>query len=291
MQMATEMMPRRVWILAFNMIVFIFFFWSPLSVVLRSMGNELYSHIVLIPFITGYLIYLNRNKIFSSREYSISGGSILITASIITYITGKTLASILDKNDFFSIMVVSSVLFLIGTFLLVYGSRAFWEAQFPLCFLFFMVPVPTVIIDQVIFLLQSGSTEVSYLFLNVLGVPVFREGFVFHLPTITVEVAKECSGIRSSLALVIVTVLAAHLFLRDSWRRVVLLICVIPVVIIKNGVRITVLSVLATYVDTRFITNSTLHRDGGVLFFMLGVIILGSVLWLLGKYEKKPKVE
>lgn len=289
--MAIQMMPRRVWILAFNMIVFILFFWGPLSAVLRSIDNELYSHIVLIPFISACLIYLKRKRISSYSGFSIPGGSLLIIASIIAYIGGKYLAFHLDQNDFYSVMIFASILFLIGTFLLAYGPRAFWEVQFELLFLFFMVPVPTFMIDKIIFFLQSGSTELSYLFLNVLGVPVFRQGFFFQLPTITVEVAKECSGIRSSLALVIVTTLAAHLFLRDTWRRVVLLLCVIPVVIIKNSVRITVLSLLATYVDTKFITNSTLHRNGGVLFFMLGVVFLGAVLWGLGKYEKQPKVE
>jgi exosortase/archaeosortase family protein len=112
-----------------------------------------------------------------------------------------------------------------------------------------------------------------------------REGFVFHLPGQSVEVAKQCSGIRSSMALLITSVLAGHLFLRTWWKKVILAIVIIPITMFKNGIRVVSLTLLGTYVDSRILTNSLLHTDGGILFFLLALVLLAPVLYFLRKSE------
>jgi exosortase len=124
---------------------------------------------------------------------------------------------------------------------------------------------------------------------TVLGVPFLREGYLFALPTITIEVAKECSGIHSTIALFIVSLVAGHLFLPAVWKKVLLVATALPVVCITNGVRIAGLTLLSVYVDPRFM-HSSLHRDGGVAFFMLGLILLFGVLRLLQRGQKAMNV-
>ena len=116
--------------------------------------------------------------------------------------------------------------------------------------------------------------------LSAFGVPYYREGLVFQLPGIAVEVAEECSGIRSSVALFITVLLAAQLTLRSNWRKVALCALVIPVALFKNGLRIATISALSVYVNRGFLYGR-LHRSGVFVFFSLGLLVLFGVLRLL----------
>jgi exosortase len=151
-----------------------------------------------------------------------------------------------------------------------------------------MVPLPPTLLDRSIYLLQQGSTEIAYLLFKALGVPVLRQGFLLTVPGVTIEVARECSGIRSSVALFITCLLAAHLFLRTKWRMLVFVLLAFPLAIIKNGIRITTLTLLSVYVDPGFLTGR-LHHEGGFVFFLLALAILFPVLLLLQKSEAHTK--
>jgi exosortase len=148
-----------------------------------------------------------------------------------------------------------------------------------------MVPVPGFLLERIILALQKGSAEVVEALFKLSGVPVLRQGFTFALPRVTFDIAHECSGIRSSLALFITSLLAGYVFLLSKWRRGILALSVVPVAIIKNGVRIVTLSLLASYVDRSFLTGSLHHRYGGALFSVLALAALVPVLWLLQRQE------
>src|SRR5438093_1110184 len=141
-----------------------------------------------------------------------------------------------------------------------------------------------VLVPAVIGSLQTGSAEVSYALFQLIGVPVFRTGFELALPGVTIEVAKECSGIRSSLALLFTSLLAGHLLLRSAVRKTALALMTVPLLIVKNGVRIVTLSALAIYADPSFLTGK-LHRDGGFVFFLLALAMLAAARWLLQRAE------
>jgi len=116
---------------------------------------------------------------------------------------------------------------------------------------------------------------------------VLREGIVFHLPNISISVAPQCSGIRSSLALVITSVLAGHMFLKKGWNKTLLVLAVIPITMLKNGIRIVTLSLFAVYVDKRVLTDSALHTDGGIVFFILALFLMAPILFVLRRSEKR----
>lgn len=109
---------------------------------------------------------------------------------------------------------------------------------------------------------------------------------MFSLPGFAIEVADACSGIRSTIALVLTGLLAGHVFLRDSWAKVLIVAVVLPITILKNGVRIVTLTLLAMHVDPGFLTGQ-LHHEGGIVFFLLGLVILAPVLALLRKSEAR----
>jgi exosortase len=157
-------------------------------------------------------------------------------------------------------------------------------------FLFLFIPLPEPVLNRVVYFLQKGSAEISALFFGLTPLPVLREGFVFHLPRFSIEVARECSGIRSSIALLVLAILVGHFFLRTWWKQVVFLLAGIVVMIVKNGIRIVTLTVLATYVDPGFLYGN-LHREGGVVFFMIGLLLMAPVFWILQTGEHAPTPE
>jgi exosortase len=156
-----------------------------------------------------------------------------------------------------------------------------------LAFLVFTIPIPSFILNPFVGLLQICSADAAHLLFKLSGVPLHRDEFIFALPGITIEVAQECSGIHSSIALIITNVFAGHLFLQKKWSRVVLVLSFFPITVFKNAMRIVTLSLLASYVDTRFITGSWLHKSGGIPFVAVGLALMAPVLWTLMKVEKR----
>jgi exosortase/archaeosortase family protein len=111
---------------------------------------------------------------------------------------------------------------------------------------------------------------------------------VFTLPNLAIEVADECSGIRSSTALLLTSLLAGHAFLDSPWRKALLVLLVLPTTILKNGIRIVTLSLLSLHIDPAFLEGQ-LHHEGGILFFVLALAILAPVLILLRRFEAAPR--
>lgn len=250
-----------------------------------AMDSELYSHIVLIPFLSAYLLYSRRKEILSSAAYGPFYGIPVLLAGAAVFIAGRSVFA--DGGSFhLAAMVLSAVVFWIGGFVTVFGGPAAKEALFPLLFLLFAVPVPEAALDPLIRLLQNGSADAAWFFLSASGSPVEREGLFFHLPGLTIEVARECSGIRSSLVLFIAGVMASNMFLRTWPGRLAFVAALFPIAVVKNGVRITALTLAGYHIDERMLYG-TLHTRGGILFFLLALLMAGVVLWALMKIEKK----
>lgn len=252
-----------------------------------SSRSELYSHTVFIPLVSLFFLVQDRRRIFPAADYSISAGLPVTAAGIVVHGFVNLQGGALDPGDRLTLLILSFWLIVLGGFLLFFGRHAFRAGLFPLAFLAFMVPLPGVWVEAIVRFLQHGSAEVTNLFFRILGVAYLREGLTFHFSRISVEVAPQCSGIRSSIALVITGSLAAHLFLRRWWGRGLLLLAVVPLAMVKNAIRIVTLTLLAQYVNEGFITKSWLHHSGGFVFFGITLLLLGGVLLLLRRAERR----
>jgi exosortase/archaeosortase family protein len=109
---------------------------------------------------------------------------------------------------------------------------------------------------------------------------------VFQLPFIAIEVADACSGIRSSIGLLITSLLAGYMFLAKVHNRLLLLLAIVPITIFKNGVRIVTLSLLSIHVDPSYLSGQ-LHHEGGIVFFMISLALLTPILLLLMRSERR----
>jgi exosortase len=191
----------------------------------------------------------------------------------------------LSGNEALSLSALALVVIWTGGFLFCYGQKALRAGASPLLFLLLMVPLPAPLLNWIIQLLQQGSTQVAYYMFRAVGVPVFRQGFLLSVPGVTIEVAKECSSIRSSMALLIICLLAAHLYLRTWWKGLLFVLLSLPLSVIKNGIRITTLTLLSLYVNPDFLWGN-LHRKGGFFFFFLALLMLLPVFIALEKSDR-----
>jgi exosortase len=278
---------RNVRFLLFNTLFAVAFFAPLRDLILMSWNSDYYTYIPFIPFISAYLIYDDRQAIFSVTKDSIAIGILVLGFGLLLEIISRSTAHLIASQYRPMINALSMIMFWSGGFAICYGTKASSKAIFPLMFLAFAIPIPEPVLERIIVFLQKGSTEISYAFIQATGIPIARDGFIFHLPTINIEVAKQCSGIRSSLSLVITSLLAAHFYLRTMWARAILLILIVPIAIIKNGIRIAVLSVLGVYWDAGILA-SDLHSKGGFVFFLIALILIWAVITALKKMERMP---
>jgi exosortase len=250
--------------------------------------NNTASHVVLVPLVTLVLIYQDRSVIFSSHRPALLAGVCVALLGLGVLVAGR-LAEAAGVTDALSISVAGLVVAVEGGFLFAFGGQPFRAALFPLAFLFFTVPIPSFVIDGATQFLKAGSTEVVAWLFTLTRTPFYREGYVFALPTAVIEIADECSGIRSSIGLMLTGFLACHTFLRRGWTRAVLLGAVLPMTVLKNGIRIVSLSLLAMYVDPEFLTGQ-LHHEGGIVFFVLALALLAPVLVVLRRFEPRSAI-
>jgi exosortase len=171
-----------------------------------------------------------------------------------------------------------------GFFLL--GSRVMRGAAFPFLFLLFMIPPPAKVMEIAEIGLQYASAETAIRFIKLTGTPVYREGLVFVMPRLAIEVARECSGIRSSLVLFITSLVAGNVLLSHWWTRLILALIVIPLGIVRNAIRVLVISMLSVHVDASYI-HSPIHRQGGPIFFALSLVPFAIILFWLKRIESR----
>ncbi len=256
-------------------------------VVQLAFTNDTFTHIPLIPLISGFLIYSERRSIFSRLGPSWMTGLSFLAPGLAVVLAADFKVGGLSPTNQISAFVFGVILIWIGAFGMFFGSDALREARFSLLFLFFMVPIPEPLLSKVILFLQEQSASATEALFSLFGVPFLRQDLVFSLPGMAIRIAEECSGIRSTLALLIMTVLASHMFLKTTWKQVLVCLLVIPLSIAKNGLRISVLSALAVYVDQRFLTGPIHHQFGGMLFFAAAFVPLALTFVLLQKSEQR----
>ena len=256
--------------------------WRAVASLLNySLGNDDASHIFLIPVVFAFLIFNERERIFRSLSSDFVSGISLLPPGLVCI-----LWSLRGVPPSPSPCALGLVLLAIAGFALSFGREALRAARFPLLFLFLFIPMPQAMLDKVVYALQKGSAEISAVLFSLTAMPVLREGFIFRLPRFSIEVARECSGIRSSIALLVLAILVGHFFLHKFWKQVVFVLAGFVVMIVKNGIRIVTLTALANYVNQAFLYGN-LHREGGVFFFLLGLLLLLPVFWLLQRGETK----
>jgi exosortase len=252
--------------------------WRPLvETSTLALKDYEFSYILLILPISLSLIYLEWRTLKPFAAPNVPAGAAFLAIAVLIAVIGRLRSASLSSDVLLSIDMSALVLSWIGAFVLCFGARVSLSLIFPLCFLFALVPLPQFALHRVVFLLQQGSALAASLLFAAVGVPVSQNGFFITIPGLTVEVAQECSSIRSSSMLLIAAVVLAQLLLRSPWRKALVIALAIVLSVAKNGLRIFTIAMLGTRVDPGYLTGR-LHHQGGVVFFMIALI---SVFLLL----------
>jgi exosortase C (VPDSG-CTERM-specific) len=254
-----------------------------------SFSSELYSHILLVPFISAYLTWLKRHKLVrvskpDKRAFSIfaTSGAVVLTCA---RFNGRTDASF-SIDDALALTILSFLLFFAAACSWFWGRQNLRSIAFPISFLFLMVPLPSSLVSWFGTFLQNQSALVALVLFRIARTPVYFHELVFQLPGISLEVAPQCSGIHSSVVLFITSLLAGHLFLKSIPKCCILAAAVIPLAIIRNGFRVFTIGELCVHIGPEMI-DSPIHHRGGPFFFALSLVPLIIFLYYLMKTERR----
>ncbi len=247
--------------------------------------REEYTHILLVLPIVAALTFLDRRLLLSSPQPEWWWGSAFGLASVTVAALAKW-AGALQPDTRLALAMLAVVGWWMGAFILCFGPSLARAFLFPLGFLLWLVPIPSFLLAHIITFLQQWSAYTAQLLFTAVGVPVSQDGFFLTIPGLTVEVAKECSSIRSSLMLVVTTMVLAQLQLRSFWRKALLVAVAVPLSVAKNGLRIFVIAMMGTRVDPSYLTGR-LHHQGGIIFLLIALLVIFLLLWILRKGEQR----
>jgi exosortase C (VPDSG-CTERM-specific) len=253
-----------------------------------SWGSDLYSHCLLIPFVSAYFFWSRKRELQADR--SGRGWAIvpaIIAVGLLALYWNLTRAGAGPATETALFLVVTSFLCLsYAVAIWVFGWGNFRRFLFPALFLMFMAPLPAGALEKTEAFLQHGSAVVAHGLFAISGMPVLRDATFFQLPGIRLQVAPECSGIHSTLVLLITSVLAGYVFLKAPGHRAILTCAVIPLALLRNGFRIFTVGQLCVHYGPQMF-HSYIHRRGGPIFFALALVPLFFLMWGLLKWEKR----
>lgn len=256
-----------------------------LAVVYRDVVPELvkawstddnYSHGFLIPPIAAYLAWERRQRFMAAPVHPSPVGLVVILGSLLVLATG-----VLGVELFLT--RISLIGALAGVVLFLSGWARLWVMVFPLAFLILMVPLPSIIFNQIAFPLQLVASQFGETVIRAADIPALREGNVLVLATITLEVAEACSGIRSLISLLTLSIVFGYLADPRPWVRLSIAASTIPVAIVSNGARVAGTGIAAHYFG-RTTAEGFFHEfSGWIVFIVAFALMLGlqrGLSWL-----------
>lgn len=251
--------------------------------------DENYSHGLLVPFIIGYVIWLNFDVLKKAAEGSSFFLGVLLVVSALMMLLAGTLGAELF------IQRISLVLMLIGIVVYFFGTRILQLLVLPLALLLLAIPIPQIIFNKIAFPLQIYASQMSIWGIRLFQIPTIRKGNVIEIlpqnatQVIALEVVEACSGIRSLMTLMTLALILAYFtresssekiegwtaFLTDTdfWRAVILMFSAIPIAIITNAGRVMTTGVL-TYYYGKQATAGTAHDVAGWLVYIVALVML-----------------
>jgi len=237
-----------------------------------------FSHGFLIPIVSFYFVYERRKELSALNRSSNWTGLPLLLFGIVLLLLGNLATEYFTMR--FSILVVFG-----GVILILLGKEFFKTLLFPLVFLIFMIPIPSVLMDRITFPMQIFASKVAASSLYLIGIPALREGNIILLANTSLEVAEACSGIRSLLSLLALSVVFAYFSQKTTLKRVLLILSTFPIAIIANAARVTGTGILADHYGDK-VAQGFFHGFSGWFLFVVAFVCLFVVGGVLSKIRK-----
>lgn len=240
-------------------------------------SSDEYSHGFFIIPLCIYILWRKKDILAEIPVRPSSWGLGLVILSLLLYLLAH-FAEIITVASF------SMVLLVAGIIIYLYGFLMLKELLFPLFLLLFMIPIPAQIYSSLTIPLQLFVTKTS-VWIGALGIPIYREGNVIHLPDRTMQVVQACSGLRSMISLLMFSAIFGYLTLKSNSLRLTLFLTGIPTAIFVNIIRVS-LMVLAFHYFNYDLTKDSVHTIFGVIIFFIALIIIAFTKGLLSIWDK-----
>lgn len=237
-----------------------------------------FSHGFLIPFVSFYFVYEKRKQLFAFSPSGHWVGLPLLIFGILLLLLGNLATEYFTMR--FSLLVVMG-----GIILFLLGKEHFKPLLLPLLFLIFAIPIPSILMDRITFPMQLFASKVAANTLYLIGIPILREGNVMVLANTSLEVAEACSGIRSLISLLALSVVFAYISQRVAWKRVALVLSTFPIAIIANAARVSGTGILAQFYGDK-VAQGFFHGFSGWILFGVAFVCLFVVGTFLSKFKK-----
>ena len=266
--------------------------------------DENYSHGLLIPFVIAYILWSERGRLLNvpKRPRLVWGGASVVCALFMLW-AGTAGAELYLQR-------MSLVLMLAGVVLYFWGFGVLRLVLVPLALLALAIPVPAIIFNKIAFPLQLFASRCAVWAMQLLDIPVLRQGNVIELmplgatTTKKLEVVEACSGIRSLMTLVTLAVVFAYFtHPRDKnrtggrfawlkrygfWRALLIVLSAVPIAIITNAARVSGTGILSRFYGTR-VADGFFHEFSGWVVYIAAFLLLFAVGWLLDLFARRKR--
>jgi exosortase len=245
-----------------------FCYWPVLVHLVAQWNNdEDMGHGFFVPILAAYIAWQKRDEFLAApAKPNWLGLALVIYAGVQLWIATLGAELFLSRT--------AIVLSIIGAVLFLGGAKRARVMAFPLFLLFFMIPIPAILYNQITFPLQLIASRVAEWALMLIGIPVLREGNILELAGQKLSVVEACSGIRSLLTLSFLSLVYGYFFETKTWLRVVLFLATVPIAIVANASRVTVTGIIA---DSRpELAHGLFHTAEGFVIWIVSITILAS---------------
>lgn len=257
-------------------LAFLYAYWQAILPMIADWRTDPnYSHGFLVPLIAAYVAWERRQEILAATRKPSSSGLALVGGGLILFLIGH-LAGVNFTKQFSMLLVIA------GAILFTAGKDVLRIVKFPIAYLVFMLPLPYLLYDAVAFPLKLLVSWVSVASLRLLGIPVTRDGNIISLAATTLEVTDACSGIRSIISLLALSVALAY-FTQKSWpHKVTLVVLSLPIALVANAFRVIATGILASRYGA-VVAQGFFHELAGIVIFGVATVLLLAASYALNR--------
>jgi len=247
------------------------------NLVLAWANSEEYSHGFFIIPICIYIIWTKHDLLATIPTRPSFWGLVLAVTSLVVYF----LAYVAGISTLASITIVP---LWAGIIAYLYGFNVLKALAFPLFLLFFMIPIPAQIYSSLTIPLQLFVSKISIILCSYSGIPIYGEGNIIYLPEKTLEVVEACSGLRSLITLLTLSLVYAYFSLKSNLLRIILIVSAIPIAIFVNIIRVMIIVLAISHFNID-LTADTYHTMFGLFIFLLALVIIAVEKGVIGKWD------
>jgi len=257
-------------------ITFSFWFFLPVFFSLYSSWIEkdsYYSHGILVPVISGLLVWALRDRLASIPIKPSLVGFAVVVPSIFLVI----LFNLANGSGMQSLVLP---VFIYGFVITIFGAEIAKALWFPIGYIYFMCPLPGFMLNSISFRIQVWSTIGATEMLRVLGLDASRQGVNISLPNVEVMVGAPCSGFRLLISLIAFSVLFVYLIEGPLSGKILLLALTLPLSVVLNSIRILMIAIVGEYMGTE--TMHAFHDYSGYIMLLLAFVVFYFLSRLFG---------